>query len=168
MIDALNRIIDITVPEFNTMGGTRVIPGHGRIANEIDVVEYRDMLTIIRDRVMTVAEEGGTLEDVKAARVTLDYEGVYGLTSGPWTTDRFLEVAYKEMSALAAKNKVSSRARAGAAAPVRPSRRPRPTTAKRARPLRAERAANPSTATGCSTRSSPSTSRRTPCRIAAR
>ena len=62
MIDALNRIIDITVPEFNTMGGTRVIPGHGRIANEIDVVEYRDMLTIIRDRVMAVAEEGGTLE----------------------------------------------------------------------------------------------------------
>ena len=49
------------------------------------------MLTIIRDRVMTVAEEGGTLADVKAARVTLDYEGVYGLASGPWTTDRFLE-----------------------------------------------------------------------------
>ena len=109
-IDALNRIIDITIPEFNTMGGTRVIPGHGRIANEIDVVEYRDMLTIIRDRVMTVAEEGGTLEQVKAAGVTLEYDGVYGLTSGPWTTDRFLEVAYKEMSALAAKNKLSSRA----------------------------------------------------------
>ncbi len=110
VIDALNRIIDITIPEFNTMGGTRVIPGHGRIANEIDVVEYRDMLTIIRDRVMTVAEEGGTLEQVKAAGVTLEYDGVYGLTSGPWTTDRFLEVAYKEMSALAAKNKLSSRA----------------------------------------------------------
>ena len=119
VIDALNRIVDITIPEFNTMGGTRVVPGHGRIANEIDVVEYRDMLTIIRDRVMTVAEEGGTLEDVKAARVTLDYEGVYGLASGPWTTDRFLEVAYKEMSALASKNKVSSRAApAGRARPA--------------------------------------------------
>jgi len=119
VIDALNRIIDITIPEFNTMGGTRVVPGHGRIANEIDVVEYRDMLTIIRDRVMAVAEEGGTLEDVKAARVTLDYEGVYGLTSGPWTTDRFLEVAYKEMSALAARNKLSSRAApAGRARPA--------------------------------------------------
>ena len=51
VIDALNRIIDIAIPEFNAMGGTRVIPGHGRIANEIDVVEYRDMLTIIRDRI---------------------------------------------------------------------------------------------------------------------
>jgi glyoxylase-like metal-dependent hydrolase (beta-lactamase superfamily II) len=110
VIDALNRIIDITIPEFNAMGGTRVIPGHGRIANEIDVVEYRDMLTIIRDRIMTIAEEGGTIEDVKKARVTLDYDGVYGLTSGPWTTDRFLETAYKELSALAAKTRLSSRA----------------------------------------------------------
>ena len=50
VIDALNRLVDIAVPEFNAMGGTRIIPGHGRIANEIDVVEYRDMLTIIRDR----------------------------------------------------------------------------------------------------------------------
>jgi glyoxylase-like metal-dependent hydrolase (beta-lactamase superfamily II) len=110
VIDSLNRIIDITIPEFNTMGGTRVIPGHGRIANEIDVVEYRDMLTIIRDRIMLVAEEGGTLDAVKAAGVTLEYDGVYGLRSGPWTTDRFLETAYKELSAVAAKNRVSSRA----------------------------------------------------------
>ena len=61
VIDALNRIIDITIPEFNAMGGTRVIPGHGRIANEIDLVEYRDMLTIIRDRIQLIAEAGGTL-----------------------------------------------------------------------------------------------------------
>ena len=110
VIDALNRIIDITIPEFNAMGGTRVIPGHGRIANEIDVVEYRDMLTIIRDRVMTVAEEGGTLDDVKAAKVTLDYDGVYGVSNGAWTTDRFLETAFKELNAKAAKTRLSSRA----------------------------------------------------------
>jgi hypothetical protein len=119
VIDALNRIIDITVPEFNTMGGTRVIPGHGRIANEIDVVEYRDMLTIVRDRLMTIAEEGGTLEDVKAARVTLDYDGVYGLTSGPWTTDRFLETAFKELSAQAATTRLSSRAPRARPSPAR-------------------------------------------------
>jgi glyoxylase-like metal-dependent hydrolase (beta-lactamase superfamily II) len=113
VIDALNRIIDITIPEFNTMGGTRVVPGHGRIANEIDVVEYRDMLTIIRDRIMLIAEEGGTLQDVKAASVTLDYDGVYGLTSGPWTTDRFLETVFKELSAVAAKTRLSSRRRGG-------------------------------------------------------
>jgi glyoxylase-like metal-dependent hydrolase (beta-lactamase superfamily II) len=129
VIAALNRIVDIAIPEFNTMGGTRVIPGHGRIANEIDVVEYRDMLTIIRDRVMTIAEEGGTLEDVKNARVTLDYDGVYGLTSGPWTTERFLETAYRELSALAATTRRSSKAaprarpaaRTTAAAPATPA-----------------------------------------------
>ena len=92
VIDALNRIIDITVPEFNTMGGTRVIPGHGRIANEIDVVEYRDMLTIIRDRVMHRSpKKAGRWSRSRRRGVTLDYDGVYGLTSGPWTTDRFLE-----------------------------------------------------------------------------
>jgi len=110
VIDALNRIIDITIPEFNAMGGTRVIPGHGRIANEIDVVEYRDMLTIVRDRILQIAEEGGSLQDVKTARVTLDYDGVYGLTNGPWTTDRFLETAFTELSARAAKTRLSSRA----------------------------------------------------------
>jgi glyoxylase-like metal-dependent hydrolase (beta-lactamase superfamily II) len=110
VIDALNRIIDITIPEFNAMGGTRVVPGHGRIANEIDVVEYRDMLTIIRDRIRLIAENGGTLQDVRAANVTLDYDGVYGLTSGPWTTDRFVETAFKELSAQVAKTRLSSRA----------------------------------------------------------
>jgi cyclase len=122
VIDALNRIVDITIPEFNAMGGTRVIPGHGRIASEIDVVEYRDMLTIIRDRIQLIAEEGGTLQDMKAAQVTLDYDGVYGLTSGPWTTDRFLETAFKELSEKVAKNRLSSRASPRSRpAPVRPA-----------------------------------------------
>jgi cyclase len=110
VIEALTRIVEITIPEFNAMGGTRVIPGHGRIANEIDVVEYRDMLTIIRDRIQLIAEEGGTLQDVKAAQVTLDYDGVYGVSSGSWTTDRFLETAFKELSAQVAKTRLSSRA----------------------------------------------------------
>ena len=118
-IDALNRLIELTVPSIPMPwleeGGTRVIPGHARIANEIDVVEYRDMLTIIRDRIMLIAEEGGTLQDVKAASVTLDYDGVYGLTSGPWTTDRFLETVFKELSAVAAKTRLSSRRRGGRA-----------------------------------------------------
>jgi cyclase len=113
VIDALNRIIDTTIPEFNTMGGTRVIPGHGRIANEIDVVEYRDMLTIVRDRILLIAQEGGTLQDVKAAGVTLEYDGVYGLASGAWTTDRFIETAFKELSAAAAKTRLSSRRKGG-------------------------------------------------------
>jgi cyclase len=134
VIEALTRIIDITVPEFNSMGGTRVIPGHGRIANEIDVVEYRDMLTIIRDRIQLIAEEGGTLQDVKAAQVTLDYDGVYGVTTGPWTTDRFLETAFKELSAQAAKTRLSSRA----APRTRPSA-PRTAAAETTKPASAPR-----------------------------
>ena len=68
------------------MGGTRVIPGHGRICNEADVLDYRDMLTIIRDRVREMARKEMTLEQVKAARPSLEYDGIYG-TRQEWTAD---------------------------------------------------------------------------------
>jgi cyclase len=97
VIDALNRIIDITIPRFNQQGGTRVIPGHGRIANESDVVEYRDMVTIVRDRIQLMAANGMTLEQVRAARPTLDYDGLYGAADGPWTTDMFIEAIYRDV-----------------------------------------------------------------------
>jgi glyoxylase-like metal-dependent hydrolase (beta-lactamase superfamily II) len=125
-IDALNRLVDIAVPEYNTMGGTRIVPGHGRIANEIDVVEYRDMLTIIRDRIAQLVAEGKTLEQVKAAGVSLDYDGVYGTSTGPWTTDMFHAAAYAELSAAAARDR-SSRGPAAA-----PGRRPAAAPAGRA------------------------------------
>ena len=98
VIDALNAIIELTVPERNQMGGTRVIPGHGRICNEADVVEYRDMVTIIRDRVREMAGKGMTVQQVKAARPSLEYDGIYGSPSGEWTTDMFLETVYREVS----------------------------------------------------------------------
>ena len=63
------------------MGGTRVIPGHGRICNEADVVDYRDMVTIIRDRVQALVKKGQTLAQIKAARPSLEYDGLYGATS---------------------------------------------------------------------------------------
>ena len=107
VIDALNRLVDIAVPEYNAMGGTRIIPGHGRICNEIDVVEYRDMITIIRDRIAELVADGKTLEQVKAAGVSLDYDGVYGTTSGPWTTDMFIATAYAELSAAASRERSS-------------------------------------------------------------
>jgi hypothetical protein len=97
VLDGLNHLIDLAVPEFNEMGGTRIIPGHGRISNEIDLVEYRDAMTIIADRITQLILEGKTLEQVKAANVSMDFEGVYGTTTGPWTTDMFLEAAYKEI-----------------------------------------------------------------------
>jgi cyclase len=98
VIDGLNAIIDLTVPERNQMGGTRVIPGHGRICNEADVVEYRDMVTIIRDRVQDMAKKGMTLAQMKTARPSLDYDGLYGATTGEWTTEMFLEAIFREVS----------------------------------------------------------------------
>jgi hypothetical protein len=74
-----------------------VIPGHGRIADEADVVEYRDMSTIVRDRFQDAIGRKMTLEQVKAARLLRDYEGRYGATQGVWTTDAFVEAAYRSL-----------------------------------------------------------------------
>ena len=98
VIDALNAIIELTVPERNQMGGTRVIPGHGRICNEADVVDYRDMVTIIRDRVQEMAKKGMTLQQIKGARPSLEYDGIYGSTTGAWTTEKFLETVYRDVT----------------------------------------------------------------------
>jgi cyclase len=108
IIAALNRIIEITVPKDKQEGGTYVIPGHGRLADEADVVEYLDLVTIIRDRVKDAIDRRMTLEQVKAARLVRDYEGRYGATQGFWTTDAFVDAAYKSLSTPAAS---SSRAR---------------------------------------------------------
>jgi glyoxylase-like metal-dependent hydrolase (beta-lactamase superfamily II) len=99
VLDALNHLIDIAIPEYNSMGGTRVIPGHGRICNEIDLVEYRDAMTIIADRITELVLEGKTLDQVKSVGVSLDYDGLYGATAGRWTSDMFVEVVYREIKA---------------------------------------------------------------------
>ncbi len=96
-VDALNRIIDLTVPKDKQEGGTYVIPGHGRLTDEADVVDYRDMVTIIRDRLDDAVKKGMTLDQVKAARLVRDYEGRYGSTTGFWTTDAFVEAAYQSL-----------------------------------------------------------------------
>jgi glyoxylase-like metal-dependent hydrolase (beta-lactamase superfamily II) len=98
IIDALHRIIELTVPAKNQEAGTYVVPGHGRIADEADVVEYYDMLAIIRDRVQDAVTRGMTLAQVKSARLVRDYEGRYGATKGPWTTDAFVEAAYRSLT----------------------------------------------------------------------
>jgi cyclase len=99
IIAAMNRMIDISVPADKQEGGTLVIPGHGRICDQADLVEYRDMITIIRDRIQDGIKKGQTLAQVKAAKPTLDYDGVYGSTTGNWTTDQFIEAAYKSLTA---------------------------------------------------------------------
>jgi glyoxylase-like metal-dependent hydrolase (beta-lactamase superfamily II) len=95
IIAALNHVIELTVPHDKQEGGTMVIPGHGRIGDEADVVEYRDMITIIRDRIQEMIKKGMTLPQIKAAAPTSDYDGRYGATSGFWTTDMFVEAAYR-------------------------------------------------------------------------
>ena len=98
VIDALNRLIDLAIPRDWQEGGTMVIPGHGRLADEADLVEYRDMLTIIRDRIRDAIKKGMTLEQVKAARPTRDYDVRYGSSSGSWTTDMFVQAAYRDLT----------------------------------------------------------------------
>jgi glyoxylase-like metal-dependent hydrolase (beta-lactamase superfamily II) len=99
VIKALNVVLDITIPKHEQEGGTYVIPGHGRLTDEHDVLEYRDMVTIIRDRVQTMIKKGMTLAQVKEAKPTFEYDGRYGATTGPWTTDMFVEAVYKSLSA---------------------------------------------------------------------
>jgi glyoxylase-like metal-dependent hydrolase (beta-lactamase superfamily II) len=97
IIDALNRLIALTIPAGKQEGGTMVVPGHGRLCDQADVVFYQEMVTILRDRIRAMIKQGMTLEQVKAARPTRDYDPVYGATSGFWTTDMFVEAAYKSL-----------------------------------------------------------------------
>jgi cyclase len=97
ILDALNRIIDITVPRFNQQGGTRVVPGHGRILNEADVVEYRDMMTIVRDRVKAGVAAGRTFDQIMATSPTLEYDGLYS-TPG-WTGRMLAQTIFDELRA---------------------------------------------------------------------
>ena len=97
IIDGLNRILDLTIAKQEVEGGTYVIPGHGRICDQFDVLEYRDMVTIVRDRIQDMIKKNKTLEEIKAARPTEDYDARYGASTGPWTTAMFVEAVYKSL-----------------------------------------------------------------------
>ena len=99
LVDAMNGLIDVVVPAANAAGGTMVVPGHGRIADHAEVVYYRDMLTIIRDRIQDMIKRGQTLEQVTAARPTRDWDARYGTDTGAWTTSMFVEAAYRSLAA---------------------------------------------------------------------
>jgi hypothetical protein len=75
-----------------------VVPGHGRIADYAELVEYRDMLTVIRNIVGDMVKKGMTLDQVKKANPTAGYRARWGRESGPWTTDMFVEAIYNELS----------------------------------------------------------------------
>jgi len=96
-IDALNAILDLAVFNNVNEGGTMIIPGHGRLCDKQDVIEYRDMATIVRDRIKEYVRRGMTVEQVHAAKPTLDFDPRYGTPNGFWTPTQFVEVIYKEM-----------------------------------------------------------------------
>jgi len=91
IIDGLNHILDIAIPAFRLEGGTMIVPGHGRLCDSADVAYYRDMVTVIRDRIRDQIRKGKSLEEVKAAGLTKDYDGRYG------SPDSFIEAAYKSL-----------------------------------------------------------------------
>jgi len=97
VIDGLNQILDLSVAEYRSQGGTWIVPGRGRLSDTADVASYRNMLVMIRDRIADLKKKGSTLEQVKAARPSLDFDGRYGSTTGPWTTSMFIEAVYKTL-----------------------------------------------------------------------
>jgi cyclase len=100
-IAALQKLVDTAIPSVPIVSreeGTLIIPGHGRICDQLDVVEYRDMVTIIRDRIRDLMKEGLTLEQIKAAAPARGYTRRYGSDTGSWTTNDFVEAVYRSMS----------------------------------------------------------------------
>jgi len=97
-INALNNIMEIAVPGLQDEGGTYILPGHGHICDQPDLLEYRDMVTIIRDRVQAAIKKGMTLEQVKAAGLTKDYDGRYSARTGLGSGEMFVEAIYKGLA----------------------------------------------------------------------
>ncbi len=101
-IDALNRLIGIAIPSIPIISreaGTLVIPGHGHVGDQFDLVHYRDMVTIVRDHVADLIKSGRTLDQIKAAQPAKGYSPRYGADSGPWTTNDFIEAIYRSLMA---------------------------------------------------------------------
>jgi cyclase len=96
-IEALNVLIDLAIPKHQEEGGTYIVPGHGRICDEFDVVEYRDMVTIVRDRVKAAKKKDMTLAQIQKAGYTKDYDLRYNVAGTKVTADAFIESIYKSL-----------------------------------------------------------------------
>ena len=98
VLEGLNRLRQMAIPADHVEGGTMIVPGHGRLCDVADLDIYQQMVTIVRDRLQDMIKRGMTLEQVKAAKPTRDYDPIYGSNTGTWTTDMFVEAAYKSLS----------------------------------------------------------------------
>jgi glyoxylase-like metal-dependent hydrolase (beta-lactamase superfamily II) len=95
VLDALNGLVDLAVSDTLSEGGTMLIPGHGRVSDEADLVRYRDMLTIVRDRIQALKSQGRTLEQVMATKPTLDYDSRFGKERG--APEAFITAVYRSL-----------------------------------------------------------------------
>jgi glyoxylase-like metal-dependent hydrolase (beta-lactamase superfamily II) len=107
IVAGLNRIIELTVPELNEEGGTMVVPASGRLCDEADVGDYREMVAIVRDRIQDLVRRRFTLAQVKAARPTRDYDTLYSTPA--YTGEMFVEAAYRSLSSPAQQQKGAAR-----------------------------------------------------------
>jgi glyoxylase-like metal-dependent hydrolase (beta-lactamase superfamily II) len=101
-LNALNRLLDLTVPAMPLVlkpGRTLLVPGHGRVSDYAELVEYRDMVTTIKDNVEVLIKEGKTLAEIQAANPTAGYRARWGRETGPWTTAQFVEAIYQGLTA---------------------------------------------------------------------
>jgi cyclase len=99
-LQALQRLIATAIPSLPDVSrevGTSVIPGHGQVGDQFDLLDYRDMIVIVRDHVQDLIDKGMTLEQVRAANPTRGFRGRYGSDTGEWTTDMFVEAVYRSL-----------------------------------------------------------------------
>jgi glyoxylase-like metal-dependent hydrolase (beta-lactamase superfamily II) len=94
-VAGLNTLLDVAVPKYLQEGGTYVIPGHGRVGDEADILDYRDMVVILRDRIASLVAKGMTLEQVMATKPTLDYDQRYATVA--WTPAMFVAAVYRDL-----------------------------------------------------------------------
>ncbi len=97
---ALNRLMELAIPAvpFPWMEGrTLLVPAHGQVADQSDLAEYRDMVTMVRDRIAASIKEGMTLEQVKKSNPLQGYRQQYGADAGPWTTDKIVSTIYENL-----------------------------------------------------------------------
>ena len=97
IVAGLNHIIDLCIPVYGQEGGTMVIPGHGRLSDIGDVINFREMVTIVRDRVQNMVNRNMTLDQVRAAKPTRDYDTLYNAPGAFITSDAFVEAVYRSL-----------------------------------------------------------------------
>jgi glyoxylase-like metal-dependent hydrolase (beta-lactamase superfamily II) len=98
-IAGLNTMLDVAVPAYLQEAGTYVIPGHGRVGDEADILTFRDMLVIVRARIADLVAQGKTLAQVQQTRPALDYDLRYGNDNGEWTSADFVAAIYTDLKA---------------------------------------------------------------------